>query len=280
MIKKIKNYLYQNPPASATRKEWNEWNKKAKKNKIRWFLFKTFPLWFKSTFIWPVERAKDWIFYRTIRDYRKIKAHSLKPGYYDKDSLMLHCMFDLLADLIEIEKALRQNWDEEKKQSFWHKIKYKFTEFRNRELGLKHLDWEISLADPNSPDFDKQLYEHESFTTKWKTFEEFKASPDFKTTQSFMALEQKALYLWWKDIRPKRIDSHDIKGELGFSWSDYCEMMRKKYPDDFFFEEKTDEEAKISSSALKISRKTEEKYDKEDEEMLIRLVKIRQSFWT
>jgi hypothetical protein len=163
---------------------------------------------------------------------------------------MLYGVFQLLEDFIEIEKAQMQYYFiEEDKMSWW---KRKFSRFkRSRELGFKYLDWEITLVGEDK-------------------------CPD----QAEAAKEQKELYIWWKDIRPNRIDPIDIKGENGYSWSDYCRLIRQRYPEDFWHDEKTEEEEKISSSTLKISREYEEKYDKEDEEMLIRLIKIRQTLWT
>ena len=66
-------------------------------------MFNTFPLWIKSTFIWPIERGMDWIRFR-IKNYTKIQIRSLKPGYYENDTLLLHGMFQLLVDFVELEK--------------------------------------------------------------------------------------------------------------------------------------------------------------------------------
>jgi hypothetical protein len=45
-------------------------------------------------------------------------------------------------------------------------------------------------------------------------------------------------------------------------------------------EDKTPEEAEMCSTALDKSREIEAAYNKEDEEMMIRLIKIRESLWT
>lgn len=67
--------------------------------------------------------------------------------------------------------------------------------------------------------------------------------PDQK--QADAAAEQLALYNWWKFLRPTRGDPYDIEGMT--------------------FEQRM---------------KVEAQYDQEDEEMLIRLIKIRRSLWT
>lgn len=71
-----------------------------------------------------------------------------------------------------------------------------------------------------------------------------KSSPDFgkPTQQAFCAQEILVLYQWWKNERPNRPDPYEQK----------------------------------SVDAYKL----EQKYDNEDTEMLIRLIKIRQGLWT
>jgi hypothetical protein len=45
-------------------------------------------------------------------------------------------------------------------------------------------------------------------------------------------------------------------------------------------EDKTPEEAEMCRTALDKSNEIEAAYNKEDEEMMIRLIKIRESLWT
>ena len=45
-------------------------------------------------------------------------------------------------------------------------------------------------------------------------------------------------------------------------------------------EDKSEDEAKMRDTSLEQLRIMEEAYEKEDEEMMIRLIKIRQSLWT
>ena len=42
----------------------------------------------------------------------------------------------------------------------------------------------------------------------------------------------------------------------------------------------SDADTEISDSASKVMHEAEEAYDKEDEEMLIRLIKVRKNLWT
>jgi MoaA/NifB/PqqE/SkfB family radical SAM enzyme len=63
-------------------------------------------------------------------------------------------------------------------------------------------------------------------------------------------------------------------------WSDYCQQIRQSGRDYLDFEDRTPEEREQSSRALDLSNEIEDKYNKEDEEMLIRLIRIRHALWT
>ena len=60
----------------------------------------------------------------------------------------------------------------------------------------------------------------------------------------------------------------------------YCNMRREKGYHLLDMEDKTSEEAEMCKTALDKSREIEEAYNKEDEDMMIRLIKIRESLWT
>jgi hypothetical protein len=63
-------------------------------------------------------------------------------------------------------------------------------------------------------------------------------------------------------------------------WLDYCEQRRQRGADILDFEDRTDEEREQSGRALELSNEIEDKYNQEDEEMMIRLIRIRQALWT
>jgi hypothetical protein len=95
------------------------------------------------------------------------------------------------------------------------------------------------------------------------------------TSQAKNAQEILELYRWWKIERPKRPDPYDASG-----WSAYCEMRREKGYDLFDMMDKTPEESEMSRAALDKSNEIEAAYEKEDEEMMIRLIKVRNGLWT
>jgi hypothetical protein len=103
--------------------------------------------------------------------------------------------------------------------------------------------------------------------------------PDYgkPTGQAIRAKEIKELYLWWTTVYPNRPDVHDASG-----WSDYCEAARLANGGklSWMSSDKTPELRKMADKALKLSQKIEAAYDKEDTEMMIRLIKARDSLWT
>ena len=168
--------------------------------------------------------AKYWILHRTINRYNKIEIPSLAPGYYDKDTQMLHGMFDLLVDYVECELGWMQLFfsKTEKKNVPWWQTFKSYRNKHTRRLGIKHLNWKIKLSDGSSN--NKNGY------------------------QAQTAKEQKELYLWWKDIRPKRKNPYSAPDYNSTRWKQAWDIS--------------------------------EGYYKEDTKMLVRLVKIRQHLWT
>jgi hypothetical protein len=58
-------------------------------------------------------------------------------------------------------------------------------------------------------------------------------------------------------------------------WSEHC----AKYPS-IWRKQETPEQAEESAVALKKVREIEAQYEQEDEDMLIRIIKVRRSLWT
>ena len=95
------------------------------------------------------------------------------------------------------------------------------------------------------------------------------------TGQAISAKEIKELYTWWTVTYPNRPDPYDASG-----WTEYCEKARELNDGRLFGGKKTPELEKLSDKSHKLLRKIEAAYEKEDEAMLIRLIKIRNSLWT
>lgn len=91
------------------------------------------------------------------------------------------------------------------------------------------------------------------------------------TSQAEASLEILELYKWWTEEYPNRKDPYDLSG-----WSDYCDSRTG------IFDPSTDtpEDRIRSKDILDVSREIEDKYNQEDEDMMIRLIRIRESLWT
>jgi hypothetical protein len=64
-------------------------------------------------------------------------------------------------------------------------------------------------------------------------------------------------------------------------WSAYCEAARLANGGRMMFgADKTPELKKMSNKAMKALHKMEADYEKEDEAMMIRLIKVRNALWT
>ena len=249
-------------PGSATMQEWKNWEKQAQQNHpIRYWIVETGFNVLQDIVCYIPEKINNIRYYLNNRFYTKTHAltSTLPRGqFYEFDTRLLHCVFDELVNFVEIEKAwMLVCWSEDKKQKYavplsrrkWY-LRW-FTEWRCAEAGLEYLDWEISLVNDDWCD---------------------KTHPDYgkPTHQAITAAEIKELYIWWTEKRPARLDPYDVSG-----WSDLCDSN-----DRAFFEEKTPEENKQIRDSLDLCSQIEKQYEDEDEEMLMRLIKIRKSLWT
>jgi len=198
---------------------------------------------FEAIFIWPWSMRL-----RRLTDwvrYRTTRRYhviktGMKPGYSDVSEKMLHVNFNMLKDFIEVEKAYMWTWHE------------KGTNNKSEQPGVSHLLWEMGLDNDDS----------------WKG----------NKTQASNAREQYELYDWWTNQRPYRVD--DAMEE----WEAYHTLKKDIYGDDAdnFFRDDLDtpELEKLQKKWLTKSSKIEKHNLKEDESMLIRLIKIRSSLWT
>lgn len=247
---KFKKWLSYDCPAFADSDGWQDYENSFKKNaSVRYFFYKQIPAAYglvTNPVVFRFTRMKDWVRFRIVR-YHVIDT-GLEPGYYDKSELMLHVNFNMLVNFVEVEKASRYVWSNEDKikLSWWQK---RF--LRSREFGEKYLAWEISLSDPDN-------------------------GSGMNISQARAASEILYLYTWWKDVRPARddlvtFDSRyaEFVEEYGFLYH-FSDRWKDKYPDIY------DE----WSESCKISHKRDEFESDQDQEMLVRLIKLRLNLWT
>jgi len=130
--------------------------------------------------------------------------------------------------------------------------------WRSPECGLANLEWQRQL--------------------RWK---EDEVGKDFKglgelTPQAVKAQEILDLYMWWTVTYRNRPDPYEASG-----WTAACEAQRLANGGKMSFSTPKDPVLKkAQDKAHKLLQKIEADYEKEDEAMMIRLIKVRHGLWT
>ncbi len=255
---------------AKTSEGWDEWEARAKAAyPIRWWLAEEgLDILQKIVYFIPdqIHACKYYINNRYITRTHCLTAHpsDIKRGEWrDVGNRFLPCLFNELVDFVEVELAWwHLAWSPEERPKYnmpwWAVGWWRIRTWRCPQAGLDNLKWQSELVwkedecEPGSPNIGKPTYQAEK------------------------ALEILALYKWWTEVYRNRPDPHDASG-----WSAYCEASRLANGGRLSFSgDKSPDLKKQGDKALKLLRKIEETYEKEDEQMMIRLIKIRQSLWT
>ena len=253
-------------PDAATSEEWSMWKRvnKTAHPVVFWVASEGLDMVQDALMFIPDmwDKARQYVVNRYLDKMHYVPT-GLKPGeWHETDTRLLHGMFELLVDFVEIEKAwMLVVWDKKAWKEYGYPRWYSFRPIRwakhrrNPAAGVAYLEWEMSLGNPTPGDENS-----------------------YSPYQAEAAREIYALYDWWKNIRPNRPDPHDASG-----WSEFCDRRRAVDGDDdllSFLNDKTDEEQEESSRILKDCNEIEEEYEREDEQMMIRMIKVRRSLWT
>jgi len=252
-IRRFKSWMRYDPPGSMTSKGWRLFNKEYQEQApVRYWFAHTFKYAVLMPVKWKYEKVHDWVRYRTYDKYHIVDT-GLTPSYYDPCTVMLHVNFNILKEFVEVEQAWSKYlWSGDyKEHASWCEKHMPFYRrvfpFRSPEHGVKHFEWAATLDDPNLPPHER--CDH----------------------QAVAAREILVLYKWWVEDRPARKEIEHVPynkqgmGMLGCF-------------DDDFNQEAEDYKAHVTS--MEAASNQEEEWEKEDEAMLIRLMKIRKSLWT
>lgn len=238
---------------AGTGEEWEEWTNEAKtKHPRRYWISEELLDDIQAFITWPVRKLYDIKYY--ILNRWESKSHAMtahksdvKPGEWcDVGYRILPCLFNELVDFVEIELAWSWiAWNPEEHKKFkapWYATGwFRIRTWRSKEAGLANLKWQSELTEK-----------------------------DEITLQGKQAIEILALYTWWTVDRKERPDAYDASG-----WTEYCDekfsVTGRRFPG-----QSTDE----SRALLEKLRKIEEEYETEDEEMMVRFIKIRHALWT
>jgi hypothetical protein len=254
----------------GTSEEWDDWTTAAqiKHNFRYWLAEEGLDILQKIVYFIPdkIYALKYYINNRFVTRTHSLTAHArdIRPGdWCDVGNRFLPCLFNELVDFVEVELAWWHiAWDDEARKQFeapWYaRGWFRWRTWRSAKCGLANLEWQRSL--------------------RWK---EDEVGKDFKglgepTPQAVKAQEILDLYTWWTTVYRNRPDPHDASG-----WSEYCEASRIANGGKLnFSDDKSPELRKMSDKSHKALRKIEAAYEKEDETMMIRLIKVRHGLWT
>ncbi len=233
-------------PYALTSTEWRAWHAKQRAERpIAYWFCETLP-----DLLAPVKQRFTDVPYqlrmRWINRYDIIRT-GLSRSYHDGDTRMLHGMFTILVDFVEIEKTHMQYVFNENNdpRPWWARRPLRFFNYRNAQAGLAYLEWEMTLDDEAGAD-------------------------DCVITQAQAAREIRDLYIWWTQVRPARPDPYDESG-----WTAYMHSREQAGYDPL----DANPDAQVTILIQKL-RDLENQYDQEDHDYLVRLVKIRKHLWT
>ena len=258
-------------PSAGTSEQWDEWDRKAQgHSKLRYWLAEE-GLDYVSNVVYfipdTIYAIKYYINNRWVSRTHSLTAQSrdIKPGSWcDVGNRFLPCLFNELVDFVEIELAWSHiAWGSEEDKAkyaapFWASGWFRWRTWRCPQAGLDNLEWQRQL--------------------RWN---EDEVGKDFKglgelTSQAVKAQEILDLYTWWTQTYRNRPDPYEASG-----WTAACEASRIANGGKLNWgQEKDPTLKKASDKAHKLLQKIEADYEKEDEAMMIRLIKVRHGLWT
>jgi len=257
----------------GTSEQWQEWETRAKRDfPIRWWIAEEGLGHLQDFVTWPVRKLYDIKYYvnnRWITKSHALTAHprDISPGSWsDVGNRFLPCLFNELVDFVEIELAWwHLVWEGEEKRAkynmpWWAAGWWRIRTWRCPQAGLDNLEWQRNLK----------------YDDEWIGADDPKYGKP--PPQAIGAQEILDLYTWWTVTYRNRPDPHDASG-----WSAYCDASREANGGSLWGSlnaDKTPELKKMSNKAHKLLQKIEADYAKEDEAMMIRLIKVRNSLWT
>jgi hypothetical protein len=254
--------------SAGTAEEWDEWTTAAQmKHNFRYWLAEEALGHIQDFVTWPVRKLYDIKYYinnRFVTRTHSLTAHprDIKPGQWqDVGNRFLPCLFNELVDFVEIETAWSHiAWSDTQEKynpPFYAKGWWRWRTWRCPAAGIDNLIWQISLI------HNEEYCKDEPYYMK-------------PTPQAVKAQEILDLYKWWTEVYPKRPDPHDASG-----WTAYCELSRLSNGGKINWgTDKSPELKKASKLAHKELQKIEAAYEKEDTDMMIRLIKVRHGLWT
>lgn len=256
----------------GTSEQWRDWKKQSRQSyPIRYWIAEEGLDKLQNFVNYIPDKLYDLKYYinnRFVSRTHSLTAHPshIRPGTWcDMGHRILPCLFDELVNFVEVELAWKNiAWDHEARKKynvpFWGVGWFRWRTWRSVEAGLDYLKWEQSLVNDENSGYDP---DHEEY--------------NLMSYQAKKGKEVEDLYRWYKEVYLKRPDPMDASG-----WSEWCDSRRNEDEDDIFlgWAAETEEEEAKKLKILDNMHKIEQDYHNEDTDMLIRLIKIRESLWT
>jgi hypothetical protein len=258
-----------NKLGAGTSEEWDEWRTTAQmRHNFRYWLAEEALDAIQNFVNYPMDKLNDLRYYinnRWVSHSHALTAHprDIKPGHWnDVGNRFLPCMFNELVDFVEIEQAWHYlMWNDEEQAKYnvpwWRSGWLRWRTWRSPEAGMAYLNWASTLTNEEFLDDDKKS----------------EAVPTYQATAAKEIIE---LYTWWTTAYRNRPDPYEASG-----WTAACEAQREANGGKLSFSSPKDPVLKKQSDdAYEKLREIEAAYEAEEEAMMIRLIKIRQSLWT
>ena len=256
---------------AGTAEEWDDWRTTAKmRHNFRYWLAEEGLDYIQNLVMFIPDKIyaiKYYINNRFVTKTHALTAHprDIKPGSWcDVGNRFLPCLFNELVDFVEVELAwwhiAWSDQDERSKYSapFWATGWFRWRTWRCPQAGLDNLEWQRNLRWSKDEVGDK-----DDMVGKL-------------TPQAEKAQEILDLYNWWTETYSNRPEPMEASG-----WTAYCEAARLANGGKLSWGgDKSKELKKMSADAMKKLHKMEADYEKEDEAMMIRLIKVRHGLWT
>ncbi len=222
--------------------QWDEWKEEQRKKRPWRFWFSdTFLGKLQNTIYYPIDIYQNYKAY--VRNRWIDKTHYLKTGLKPGRyyDFDFRLMHGIFNELVDfVEIELAH-------LSKWNKDKkYNFQNGRCIDASYDYFKWANNLKEKNSQ--GKMVLSEQAKTSR----------------------KLKKIYEWWKNKRPNRPDPYDVSG-----WSEHY-----KNDDHIFDRSKEPVDVKKRKQILDRLEKIEKKYQKEDEDMMIELIKLRNNLWT
>ncbi len=258
---KFADWLRGTPKGKAKTSEgWDEWRNQAQAaHPVRYWIAEEVLDRIQNFLWWPVDKVYDVKYYINNRWVTRTHALTASPRdiprgeWRDVGNRFLPCLFNELQEFVETELAWWHiAWDNEAKEKFkapfWARGWFRWRVWRCPEAGLENLEWQMALK-------------HDDGTP---------------TQQAQNAREIYELYTWWTQIYHERPDPYDVSG-----WSAICDEASQANGGKMsIFGNLPPHLQGAKKQAFDSVDKIERDYEQEDEQMMIRLIKIRNSLWT